>query len=74
MELEAGFSGLIVPHGTYYTCLALQSNGFDHQRPLSGVNTSIVAGASGAHAFPGAEVRRLTPLLWIFECGFEYDK
>jgi hypothetical protein len=35
---------------SYYTCLALQSNGFDHPRPLSGVDTSVV-GASGAHVF-----------------------
>ena len=32
---------MVVPHG-YYTCLALQSNGVDHPRPLSGVGTSVV--------------------------------
>jgi hypothetical protein len=69
----------VVPHGTYYTCPALQSNGFDHPRPLGGVATSVV-GASGASGLtgvlvaPDAEVRRLTPLLGRFECGFEHDK
>ena len=52
MEQEAGFSGLVVPRGTYYTCLALNSNGFGHPRPLSGVDTSVVVvGASVAQAF-----------------------
>jgi hypothetical protein len=57
MEQEAGFSGLVVPHGTYHTCLALQSNGFDHPRPLSGVDTSVV-GASQAHTRFGGAGRR----------------
>ena len=38
------------PRHLSYMPGTLQSNGFDHPRPLSGVDTSVV-GASGAHAF-----------------------
>ena len=51
---------MVVPHGTNYTCLALQSNEFDLPRPLIGVDISVV-GASARFGGAGAldtEVRR----------------